>query len=121
MQDSKSKVTSDNIQRKLERDGHHLEIPSDTTLQATLPFIDALEELGIFYYIGGSVASSALGAYRTTIDADVIADVQIKHAHLLVKMLEATFYIDEDTIKDAIRHRSSFGIIYLATMIKVDV
>jgi len=95
--------------------------PFDTTIQATLPLIDALEHLGVFYYIGGSVASSVHGLARPTQDSDVIADVQIKHVRMLYRMLEAAYYIDEDMIKDAIRHRSSFGIIHLATMIKIDV
>jgi hypothetical protein len=98
-----------------------METPSDITLQATLPFIDALEKLGILYYIGGSVASSVLGVRRFTIDADVIADIQVKHVRLLAKKLETIYYIDEDAIKDAIRHRSSFNIIYLSSMIKIDV
>ena len=44
-----------------------------------IPLIDAFEELGIIYYIGGSVASSAYGLPRTTIDADIIADLRMEH------------------------------------------
>ena len=95
--------------------------PSDPTLRATMPLIDALEELGITYYIGGSIASSTHGLSRTTIDADIIADIQVKHVRMLVKMLETIYYIDEEMIKDAIRHRSSFNIVFLNDMTKVDI
>jgi hypothetical protein len=39
----------------------------------------------------------------------------------LVKELEAEYYVDEDMIRDAIKHCSSFNIMYLASMLKVDV
>ena len=39
------------------------------------PVIDAFEQIGIHYYIAGSVASSAYGIPRMTADIDVIADL----------------------------------------------
>ena len=36
-------------------------------------------------------------------------------------MLESSYYIDEDAILEAIRRHSSFNLIHLETMIKVDV
>jgi hypothetical protein len=38
-----------------------------------------------------------------------------------VKRLETEYYVDEDMIQDAITHHSSFNIIYLDSMLKVDV
>ncbi len=40
---------------------------------------------------------------------------------LLVKLLESTYYIDAQMIRDAIRNRSSFNLIYLDAMFKIDV
>ncbi len=85
------------------------------------PVVDAFEQLGINYYIGGSVASSAYGIPRTTIDVDIIADLHLEHVQPLVKLLEETYYVDADMIKDAIRSRSEFNVIHLGTMLKVDV
>ena len=45
-------------------------------ISAMSAVIDALMSLGIPYYIGGSVASSAHGVVRSTLDADIIADMQ---------------------------------------------
>ncbi len=67
------------------------------------------------------LASLAYGIYRTTADVDVIADIHLEHVQPLVKQLEDTYYIDADMIKDAIRHRSEFNLIHLATMFKVDI
>jgi hypothetical protein len=90
-------------------------------LAAITPIVEALEELGIPYHIGGSVASSLYGLPRLTIDADLVADIRMKHVRPLVKQLETDYYIDEDMIRDAIRRQSSFNVIHLDTMLKVDV
>ena len=42
-------------------------------LAALEPVIDALEALGVEYSICGSVASSAHGVARSTVDADLVA------------------------------------------------
>lgn len=86
-----------------------------------IPVIDAFEELGVAYYIGGSVASLAHGIYRTTADVDLVADLRMEHARPLKRLLQSTYYIDEDMIRDAIRHRSEFNLLHLDTMFKVDV
>jgi hypothetical protein len=93
----------------------------DNVIHALLPVINVLEELGIPYYLGGSLASSTYGISRPTQDADVVADIQIKHVVSIVKRLEAEYYIDADMIRDAISHHSSFNIIYLNSMFKVDI
>src|SRR5579859_4406556 len=90
-------------------------------LAAITPVVEAFEELGVAYHIGGSVASSAYGIVRATIDADIIADLRLEHVRPLVKQLEAKYYIDADAVRDAIRRRSSFNTIHLDTMLKVDV
>ena len=90
-------------------------------LVSLLPLIEALEEFGVSYHIGGSVASSIYGIPRLTIDIDIISNLHQEHVRPLVTRLQEDYYIDEDMIRDAIRHRSSFNIIHLDTMLKVDV
>jgi hypothetical protein len=91
-------------------------------LRAALdPVADAFEELGVSYRVGGSVASSALGVARTTLDIDLVADLRAAHVAQLVERLQADYYVDGDMIHDAIRRRASFNVIHLATMMKVDV
>jgi hypothetical protein len=90
-------------------------------LQALEPVVEAFEELGVRYQIGGSVASSAYGIARSTLDVDLVADLKEIHVHPLVITLHAAYYIDEERVRDAVRRRSSFNAIHLETMIKVDV
>ena len=82
---------------------------------------EAFEKLGAVYYIGGSIASSAYGAARATLDVDMVSDLKPQHVRFLAKMLESSYYIEEDEIGEAIRKHSSFNLIHLETMIKVDV
>ena len=90
-------------------------------LAAIKPVVEAFEKLGVHYYIGGSVASSAYGIARATLDVDMVSDLKNQHVHSLVTMLEATYYIDEEMILEAIKNRASFNLIHLETMLKVDV
>ena len=90
-------------------------------LATITPIVEALEQLGVPYHIGGSVASSVYGLPRLTIDVDLVADLRLEHVKPLVKLLQAIYYIDEDMIRDAIRRRSSFNLIHQDTILKVDV
>ncbi len=90
-------------------------------LIAVRPVIQAFEKLSIPYYIGGSVASSIYGMARATMDVDIVADLKISHINRLKQILENEYYIDNEMIADAIRSASSFNLIHLETMIKIDV
>jgi hypothetical protein len=90
-------------------------------LTAISPIIEVLEQLGVSYHIGDSVASSVYGILRATIDADLVADLRLENVRPLVMQLKTDYYIDEDMIRDAIKRRSSFNVIHLDTMLKVDV
>ncbi len=90
-------------------------------LNAVLPVIHAFERLGVAYYVGGSLASSAHGVARATLDADLIAELKMKHVDGLVEALRADYYIDAGMIRGAISTLSCFNLIHLATSFKVDV
>lgn len=96
-------------------------MPEDELLEALFEVVAALESLGVDYLIGGSLASSFHGIPRSTLDADLVADLQPEHVHFLVETLRSKFYLDEDRIREAVHRRSSFNLIFLKTMFKVDV
>lgn len=91
------------------------------TLQVTLLVTSVLDDLGIPYVIGGSMASIIHGMLRTTMDVDIVADMEPKHAAPFVAQLQDAFYADETAIYQAIQHRSSFNLIHFTTMFKVDI
>jgi len=87
----------------------------------TLLVIRALDALSVPYLIGGSLASAVHGVARATADTDLVADLRPEHAQPLARALEGAFYVDVASIHDAIRRHSSFNVIHLETMFKVDV
>jgi hypothetical protein len=90
-------------------------------LDITLMVTHVLEALHIPYLVGGSLASSLYGIPRATQDVDLVADISLTDVEPFVQALNDDFYIDAGMINDAIQRRSSFNIIHLATMFKVDV
>lgn len=90
-------------------------------IQITHRIVQELERLEIRYFIGGSLASSLHGIPRATNDVDIVAAIAYDHIPPLVKALETEFYIDAEMIREAIERQSSFNIIHLATMFKVDI
>jgi len=86
-----------------------------------MPIVEVFEKLGVQYYIGGSVASSAYGIARATLDIDLVSNLKAKHVTSLIKELKTEYYINEQAVLDAIQRSSSFNLIHLETMLKVDV
>ena len=80
-----------------------------------------LEHLDVPYFVAGSYASNAHGFYRATADADLVADLKLKHVEPFVELLGDEFYLNAQTIRDAVTHRRSFNVIHLTTSQKVDV
>jgi hypothetical protein len=87
----------------------------------TLLVTQTLERLGILYAVGGSLASSLHGVMRSTLDADIVADMRLEHIQPLVAALSKEFYADDEMMKDAIQHHSSFNLIHYETAFKVDI
>jgi len=87
----------------------------------TLLVIEALDALDVPYLIGGSLASAVHGVARATVDTDLVADLRPEHAQPLAQALADAFYVDVESIQDAIRRHSSFNVIHLEMMFKVDV
>ena len=90
-------------------------------IAVTLQVIEALEALEVPYLIGGSFATAVYGVVRMTADADLVAEVRFEHVDPLARRLSADFYLDVESMREAIRHRSSFSLIHFKTMFKVDV
>ena len=85
------------------------------------PVISAFDDLGLSYYIGGSIASSAYGIARSTLDVDLVLELETFHIQPLVSRLKGEYYIESEMINEAIREKTSFNIIHLKSMLKIDV
>jgi hypothetical protein len=90
-------------------------------ITAMIAVVDALINLGIPYYIGGSVASSAHGVIRSTLDADIVVDMHLINVAPLADLLRGQYYLNINTMREAVHRQSCFNMIYLPTMFKVDI
>lgn len=97
--------------------------PVDQEYQPIFRFaIRALEQLGIPYAIGGSVASSIHGANRMTRDVDLTVEPFFgREAEFLAAFPAADFYLSPDAVREALRTRSTFNILHPATGYKIDI
>lgn len=94
---------------------------ADPLWAAVLPVIDALDALGVENYIGGSVASSLQGVFRSTNDVDLVADLRREHVSALATALEPTHACDPTWIIRAIDQHARFNALHDETGFKVDV
>ena len=90
-------------------------------IEVTLKVTRVLENLGVSYLIGGSLASTLYGMVRSTQDSDIVAEMRSQHIQQFVAALQNEFYVDAEMITDAIQRKASFSVIHQATMFKVDV
>ena len=90
-------------------------------VRITLLVTRVLDELDIPYVIGGSMASILHGMLRTTMDVDIVADIQPPQVDPFVAAFQDAFYADDLMIKRAVQRRSSFNLIHFETMFKVDI
>jgi hypothetical protein len=90
-------------------------------IAAVRPVAAAFEAFGVRYYLAGSVASSAHGIARASLDADIVADLRAEHVDPIAERLAHEYYVPLDRLRSAVAERTSCNFIHLATMFKIDV
>jgi len=95
-------------------------VSPDEAFQVLLEVTRVLDELDVSYVVGGSLASSLHGIPRSTQDADLVAALRMVHVQPFLSGIEGTFYVSPERVASAVRLRTSFNLIHLRTMIKVD-
>jgi len=84
--------------------------------------VKRFEKLKIPYLITGAVASIAYGEPRFTNDIDIVADIKLGQIEAFKSCFpEGEFYLEADSIKNAIDRRHQFNIIHPSSGLKVDV
>ncbi|MGB6946405.1 MAG: hypothetical protein WBE37_28675 [Bryobacteraceae bacterium] len=83
--------------------------------------VDTLNRLAIPYMVGGSLASSLHGIFRSTNDVDIVAAVREEHIAPLVSGLAGTFYADAETMREALQQGRPFNLIHFLSGYKFDI
>lgn len=60
-----------------------------------LPVVAAFNRLRIPFYVGGSIASSYHGAIRSTMDIDIVSELQLQHVDEFLSQFSQDFYVSE--------------------------
>ncbi len=87
------------------------------TLQRVLR---SLDQLKIQYHLTGGLASIFYGEPRFTQDVDLVIRLNSEEGRQLYPLLSKDFYIQEETLLEAIEERSMFQPLDKKTFIKVD-
>jgi hypothetical protein len=89
-------------------------------LRVLVQVVEALEELGLRYHVGGSYASSVHGVPRQTQGIDLVVNLPMNLVDKLVQSLSDDFFVQEDPARSAVQERQSFNAVHLDTGLKVD-
>lgn len=93
--------------------------PADL-LAVILPALRAFEDLQVAYYLGGSVASSLRGMQQAAQDIDLVVDLHERSFPTLLALLKQHYILDEDPADKALQKRTTFQMIHLDSLMKVD-
>jgi len=87
---------------------------------ALIPVIDLLNELRVPYMLVGALAANYYSVPRLTHDADILVEMKPEHAHLVAEGLQSAYYVDADSIREAIASHGGSNLIHLDTGFKID-
>ena len=82
--------------------------------------VKRLESARIPYMITGSIAANFYTTPRMTRDIDIVIEVEEKDAETLFSLFSSDFYVDKNSIRNAIHNKQIFNIIHSEGIVKVD-
>ena len=80
-------------------------------IDVALLVAQVLQDCEVRYLVGGSIASSVSGEPRSTLDVDLVVELRQTQIKPLLEALGDTFYADEESIRRAVKAKSSANII----------
>ncbi len=93
---------------------------SATPLEMLREVTQRLDELAIPYLSGGSVAAALHGEPRTSLDIDLVVELELDDIERFAARFAADFYSSAAAMQEAVRDRRSFNLIHLESAWKLD-
>ena len=91
-------------------------------ISVLIQMAEILDAHGIDYMLTGSMALNVYANPRMTRDIDLVVILYLKDAARIGSIFKSEhFYVSADAAREAVLHESSFNIIELTTMTKVDI
>jgi len=85
------------------------------------PIVSTLARLGVRYALTGSLAAVAHGVGRAVGDVDLVAELTPQQAIELAILLFPGYAVDQGMVETALTEHTSFPLIDLAMLLKVDI
>lgn len=82
--------------------------------------VKRLESAGVPYMITGSIAANFYTTPRMTRDIDIVIEIGENNIEVLFFLFSDDFYIDKDSIRNAICNKQIFNIIHKEGVVKID-
>lgn len=92
----------------------------ENELDVLLDVSGRLESAGIAFMLTGSLALNYYAQPRMTRDIDLVIALEEANTEGFVRLFETDYYLDPQTVSDAIRRRSIFNLIHNEAVVKVD-
>ena len=89
-------------------------------IAVALRVAEALESCDVRYLVGGSLASAVSGEPRSTLDVDMVVALTEANIDRFVSALGDDFHSDPESLRRAVREKSSANLIHVGTSTKVD-
>lgn len=78
------------------------------------------ERAQVSYMLTGSMAMNYYAQPRMTRDIDVVIEITPEDVERVMALFRPDYYVSEQNIRDSLTHESSFNLIHLESVIKVD-
>jgi hypothetical protein len=79
-----------------------------------------LDRAGISYMVTGSIALNYYAVPRMTRDIDLVVEVSPADTERLCALFQDDFYLEPETVRDAVTHAGTFNLIHTRLVVKVD-
>lgn len=79
------------------------------------------DDLGVDWFVGGSLASSLHGAFRATADVDFVVAIASGKVDSLAKACSHDFYMDADFARESLALGRPYNLIHIGTSFKFDI
>src|SRR5919109_4134299 len=79
-----------------------------------------LEGAGIAYMITGSIAANFYTVPRMTRDIDIVIELRERDVSRFISLFESDYYLDAQTVAQAVRAQGMFNLIQHQHVVKVD-
>ena len=79
-----------------------------------------MERAGISYMITGSIAANFYAVPRMTRDIDIVVEIRKENISKMTGLFEDGFYVDPESVSEAIEKQGMFNILHNEHVIKID-